>query len=873
MDLLFLLLVVLSIPVGLIALFARTSTLSRRIRKLEEEVAQLRFPSWQPPEEAAPPPPPGPRADEAVASEWLRAAQERAAAVAAAAPPHPGAAAAEGDEADEEEEEEAEPLSAMFERLVAGRLLIWIGGAAMIGAGFFLIKYSIEIGLLTPQARMIGAAFFGLALLVAGEYSGKIRWLADDRRVAQTLTGAGIVVLYATPYGSHVLYGLIDARTASAAMALVSAAALLLSLRQGAPTAIMGLVGGFLMPALVGDPSASAVPLLVYLTLLNGAVFGLAWRRGWTWLTAAAAALSFAWTLYLLGRPPADATATGFFVIALALAAALLRPGAGKHMSYVQPLAIGLVQLAILIGRSDLGPVAWIMFGLLAAAAAALSLFRREHRFAPAAALVLSLLVIAVKADDADPAVPWAAAAATLLFAALFGPIAPHRDRLLRTAMAAAALAGPFLILRIAMPDLLLPAGWGPAALVLAAAAFALAWLQRAAMADGDGTDIPLLLLAAAAAVLLGAAAVDLLPANLVAAGWATAALAVAAFGRRIRQTGFTHVALAAAAFAAGRGAAMVPELWDTASQSLLGMPALASGLPGPGRTLLSLALPAALLAVLTYLLHLPPRGARRALAATAGLFALATLYVLAKQVFDIESGEDFARRGFGERIAITQALFLIGWLLTSRHVSDRWSGAEQFAWLGTAVTVVAAARLIWFDMFLHNPAVDSQWVGTWPVLNLLVPAYLLGASWLYEARRRADEKTRSGFWFAAFLAALLFGVSLIVRQLFHGAYLNGSGMPIAEVYGYSLAGLLLAVALLLGGMRLKDKAVRLAGLAILTATIVKVFGSDARALEGLLRILSFFGLGLGLIGVALLYGPVLRAEAGARRRPRQAES
>jgi uncharacterized membrane protein len=84
----------------------------------------------------------------------------------------------------------------------------------------------------------------------------------------------------------------------------------------------------------------------------------------------------------------------------------------------------------------------------------------------------------------------------------------------------------------------------------------------------------------------------------------------------------------------------------------------------------------------------------------------------------------------------------------------------------------------------------------------------------------------------------------------------------------YSLAGLLLSAALIVGGMLLKDKAVRLAGLGLLTITILKVFLSDAAALEGLLRILSFFGLGIGLIAVALLYGPVLRAEAGARDQP-----
>ena len=50
-------------------------------------------------------------------------------------------------------------------------------------------------------------------------------------------------------------------------MVAVTAAALLLSLRHGAPTAVMGLAGGFAIPYLVGDRSESAVPLLVYLGL------------------------------------------------------------------------------------------------------------------------------------------------------------------------------------------------------------------------------------------------------------------------------------------------------------------------------------------------------------------------------------------------------------------------------------------------------------------------------------------------------------------------------------------------------------------------------------------------------------------------------
>jgi uncharacterized membrane protein len=68
--------------------------------------------------------------------------------------------------------------------------------------------------------------------------------------------------------------------------------------------------------------------------------------------------------------------------------------------------------------------------------------------------------------------------------------------------------------------------------------------------------------------------------------------------------------------------------------------------------------------------------------------------------------------------------------------------------------------------------------------------------------------------------------------------------------------------------VRIPDKALRLAGLILLSATSVKVFLVDAAKLEGLLRILSFLGLGVALIGIGKLYGAILNAEA---RRPEDA--
>ena len=258
----------------------------------------------------------------------------------------------------------------------------------------------------------MAAAVFGLVLLGLGEYARAGRLLSDDPRIAQALVGAGIAVLYAAAYGSHSLYGLIGSGAAAAAMLAITGAALGLSLRHGAPTAVMGLIGGFLTPALVGDSDSGPVPLLAYLGLLDLAIFLIAWRRGWTWLAAAAVTLSFLWSAFLLFLEPEDALASGQFVIALAIAASLARPGDGRSLGLIQPLLIGIVLLAFVAARTDLGFLGWLQFGALAAASLVLAALRKEYRAAPPVALALGLLVLLGKAGArTDPFVLEATAA------------------------------------------------------------------------------------------------------------------------------------------------------------------------------------------------------------------------------------------------------------------------------------------------------------------------------------------------------------------------------------------------------------------------------------------------------------------------------
>jgi uncharacterized membrane protein len=75
-----------------------------------------------------------------------------------------------------------------------------------------------------------------------------------------------------------------------------------------------------------------------------------------------------------------------------------------------------------------------------------------------------------------------------------------------------------------------------------------------------------------------------------------------------------------------------------------------------------------------------------------------------------------------------------------------------------------------------------------------------------------------------------------------------------AENYAYSAVWLLSALALFVAGIRLGLKHVRMAGLVVMSAVVLKVFLFDLSGIGGLYRIASFVGLGLCLVGIGWLY-------------------
>lgn len=813
-----------------IAMIALVAAGWQRLRRLEGEVARLRDRL-----EGAPPPPalrPDYAADVAA---YGAPSPDRPATPVVAAPVAPADTPPPADPDYWSPPPDAPRDRPSFESIVGGRLPIWVGGAALVVAGFFLVRYSIDSGLLGPAVRVVIAAVFSGLLVTGGELAGRLPGLRDDTRVGQALTGAGIASAYGTLYIAVAHYALVGPVAGFAATVIVTALALGLSLRQGPPTAVMALIGGFAAPLVAGVSDGQLGALLGYLGVLIAALFALAAYRGWAWLALAAIGAGFAWAnllVVLLWGTHVPAVAA--FVVALAIVGTMALPRTGVASVWLRalPLVAGLVQLLLFAPSLDYGASAWSFYLVLATAAVVLAW--REAVLVPAAVAAAALVAVLIAAGLSAPertATPIAAIGAAVLFGA--SGIALSRRSHGWSVVALLGLGAPVLVAHALARGLLPAIGWTAIELPLAAAALGLAWRHR------DRVDVRDVALVGGSALagLLAATALATIAGDI----WAPSAVAVVlvAAGLWAQRVGDRDVArlpvllLVAIAVLALR----VLVAWGLlVAQSLIGEELTYRLLPPLVDVVAMVAVPVVAAAAL---FHLPaPYGPQRSrVAAALALVATMVVYTLAKQPLAIADSAEFVARGAHERAFITLALAAAGVALRCRTTLHR---------TGSALVALAVARFVWFDLLVLTPVLVPQSVGAIPLVNtaVLLPALLALAA-------------RALGWRKAMLALTLVAVVAAVRQVTHGALLTGP-LGSGETWLYSAALLALAIVWLWRGLARHDRTTRIAALALLTAATVKVFLVDVAALGGLLRILSFLGLGLALIGIGWTYNRVI---------------
>lgn len=295
-----------------------------------------------------------------------------------------------------------------FEDLFGRLLPIWAGGITLAVAGFFMVSYAIEAGLLTPAVRVALAMLFGVALLAAAEAAFRFERIIADPRVRQALAGAGLATLYAGFYLAGSTYGLIGPFAAFAGLAAVTAGAIGLSYRFGMPCAVLGLVGGFAAPLLVGGEQANVPLLATYLALVTAGLAATARQRRWAWLGLAALGGGLGWGALMLlgfGGGTDETLAIGLLIgfLGVIVPAWSLPAGvAPRRLVDAAAAGVAAVQMAVLIDQAGHSLLAWGLFALLAVALAFLGWRNAPLRRASAfAALLLPLLLAAWPNPDA----------------------------------------------------------------------------------------------------------------------------------------------------------------------------------------------------------------------------------------------------------------------------------------------------------------------------------------------------------------------------------------------------------------------------------------------------------------------------------------
>ena len=420
-----------------------------------------------------------------------------------------------------------------FEDIFGRRLPIWAGGFALAIAGIFLVRYSIEAGLVTPTVRVVMSFVFGLALLAGAEGAFRFEDKLNDPRVRQALAGAGLATLYGAFYLAGTAYGLIGAGAAFAGLAAVTAAAITLSFRFGLPCAVIGLIGGFAAPLLV-DSDTSNIPLLsFYLALVTG---GLAWTgqsQGRSWMGYAALALGLGWGVLMMFAgisSTSDFAALGVYLVVLGtVLPAFLHMQGGASLPKLAAGAVATLQMAVLVSDAGFAPLTWGLYLLIGAALSALGWRYPALRLGAAVAAGLGLWLLFIWPTPEPQFFVITAAAQAAIFAGV--PLTLHWRKLAslidlgQLSVVALGIAAA-LYVRLGgwnefLSDPALAASFAALA-VLPAAGFAISWMR-----GEEGETRPALILLGPAAVLAFAALLLLTPAWLapVAAMIVTAAL------------------------------------------------------------------------------------------------------------------------------------------------------------------------------------------------------------------------------------------------------------------------------------------------------------------------------------------------------------
>jgi uncharacterized membrane protein len=785
-----------------------------------------------------------------------------------------------------------------------------IAAASLALAGVFMVQYGIENGLLTPFWRVTGALAFGAALIAGGEY---IRRKAGDefedgdavgatRFLPSTLSGAGIVVLYVAVFAARTLYGLIDPLICFAGLGVVSAVALVLGWFYGPVLAAVGVLGASLAPFITGSSSENAWMVHYYLAIVAMVALGIDTVKRWAWISVLGlvATIAGSWLLWLDRAADLHFLAGGLMIWIAVLAiperglfprqtgaafldAAVtrgkLRPEFPTRIAFGTTLAVTIAALALATTTQSPDTV-WLAVFTLALMIAGTTLWTRDapalydHVLLPGLAFLAILAVegsnygplldefqqagIAVAVGEATPVanpVPmtvWVLAGlgalgTLLMFWRMQGAVqsaAASRSSGFWAFSAAVFAPTTLLILEFLWTpgEVLGQYQWALAAIAMAGL---MVLLTLRAQAADRGAPLRMGLLAVGALTLITLAVFLVMTKSALTVALAVMVPGTAMLDRRYPMpplSYFVQIAVAIITFRLVVWPGFDWALgWDYAANlyeiayfevafaflATLALLAAAWWVSRSQRLKTALVLESACWTIL-------------------GVFLAVTLLRVAPR----EAGDSHWVMGLMSAIWCALAL---------NQLYRMQMGGKMMTIIRAIVAGVyglAAAGTLFVLLFVSNPLFGYNELVQGPlVVDSLALAFLplcvvfAAAGWKITHLGRF---LRIGFTLVASAFAACY-VGMEIRRLWRGTDLSVPGFTDPELYSYTLAMLVASVALLALAFSRRSDNVRKIAMAGVALTIAKVFLVDMSGLSGLIRVFSFMGLGMSLVGLAWL--------------------
>lgn len=781
-----------------------------------------------------------------------------------------------------------------FEETLGTRWVVWIGGLTLALGGFFMVRYSIEAGLLGPGVRTLLGGLFALALLGAGEWTRRKESISAIEalpiaNIPAILTAAGTAVMFATVYAAYALYGFLVPATAFILLGLVALGTLAAALLHGPALAGLGIAGAFVTPILVSSDRPDFWALYVYLAIVTAAAFGLARVRLWRWLAVTTIVFALLWTFPCLQCGPATVGPHAFHVMAGFILAALLVVcgfmfGPPAQEGQIEPISSGslaayLAGATLIVLNGFHADTAMVTFGLLVAGSLIVAWRTDAATGAVGAAAALVFVVFAEWAirGNADMLVLPGGPLPGIGPSATDGSVSLH---LISAAIFAAGFGAAGFLAQGRSASPLIPVIWSATA-VFTPLALLVALYARIAHLD---RSVPFAILAVMLAAAYAAATEILtrredrpgLPAAI--ALFATGALAALAL---------------ALTFALEKG-------WLTIALALVSLGTAWISMQRPIPFLRSLA--AILAAIVVLRIGYEPRIVGHAVGTTPIFnwllwgYGIPAASFWAASIFLRRGGDDAPLR-MVESAAILFTVLLA--FMEIRHAVNNGDVYRQSAGLteialqvcvalamaiglerlrlrtGSVIHTVSAGLLTVFAglaalfglLGIENPFLWSIDVGG-VVINLLLLGYavpaILALLLSYAVAGRRPVAYANTIAAGALILALTY-VTFEIRRIYHGPVMASGPTTGAEQYSYSIAWLTFGVLLLGIGFLFNSQRARLASAAVIALTILKAFVIDMSTLTGVYRALSFMCLGLVLVAIGWLYQRILfRRQAAA---------